>query len=102
MARRLACALLATTTPSGSTTSNEVSALFTRDLARLARQLEALDDLHLWQVLPGVTNSGGNIMLHLSGNLREFIYGHLDRHLGQIDYQRRTLTGDGALTKASA
>jgi len=149
--------------------STELAALFTRDLARLVRQLDALDDARLWQVAPGVTNSAGNLMLHLSGNLREFIgrqlggvpyvrnrphefaardvsrtaikaelvelavlipgvvermpaarwddqfpenvlgepltnrqfvvhlYGHLNYHLGQIDYLRRLLTGDGAL-----
>jgi DinB superfamily len=154
-----------------STLSSELSALFKRDLARLTRQFEALDDTHLWQVRPGVTNSAGNLMLHLNGNLREYVarqlggvpyvrdrrrefaatdvsrsamraelvelaslipgvlerlpaarwddhfpenvlgepltnrqfvihlYGHLNYHLGQIDYLRRVLTGDGALTK---
>lgn len=154
-----------------SSVNDELSALFTRDLQRLVRQLDALDDARLWQVLPGVTNSAGNLMLHLNGNLREFIgrqlggvpyvrdrarefgardvsratlhaeltelvslvpgvvdrmtegrwidhfpenvlgeplsnrqfvihlYGHLNYHLGQIDYLRRALTGDGALTR---
>ncbi|HUU33383.1 MAG TPA: DinB family protein [Vicinamibacterales bacterium] len=154
-----------------SSISTDLAALFTRDLARLARQLDAFDDAHLWRVLPGVTNSAGNLMLHLNGNLRAFIglsiggvayvrdrprefgatdvprseiaadlaelatlipqvleavtperwaelfpenvlgtplsnrhfvihlYGHLNYHLGQIDYLRRVLTGQGALTK---
>lgn len=153
-----------------STPSSELAALYRRDLARLVRQLDALDDARLWQVLPGVTNSAGNLLLHLNGNLREFVgrqiggvpyvrdrprefaatgvlraemtaaltelaslipgviervpearwddtfpenvlgepltnrqfvvhlYGHLNYHLGQIDYLRRVLTGDGALT----
>lgn len=152
------------------TISTDFVALFTRDLARLARQLDAFDDAQLWQVLPGVTNSAGNLMLHLNGNLRAFIglriggvayerdrprefaatnvpraeiaadlaslavlipqvlaavtaerwdelfpdnvlgtplsnrhftlhlYGHLNYHLGQIDYLRRVLSGQGALT----
>lgn len=152
-----------------STPSAELAALFRRDLARLVRQLDALDDARLWQVLPGVTNSAGNLLLHLNGNLREYIgrqiggvpyvrdrprefaakdvpraemtaaltelaslipgvierttdarwndtfpenvlgepltnrqfvvhlYGHLNYHLGQIDYLRRVLTGEGAL-----
>ena len=152
-----------------STPSSELAALYRRDLARLVRQLDALDDARLWQVLPGVTNSAGNLLLHLNGNLREFVgrqiggvpyvrdrprefaatgvpraemtaaltelaslipgviervdearwndlfpenvlgepltnrqfvvhlYGHLNYHLGQIDYLRRVLTGDGAL-----
>ena len=147
----------------------DFAVLFTRDLARLARQLDAFDDAHLWQVTTGVTNSAGNLILHLSGNLRDFIgrqiggvdytrdrprefsttnvpraelvadvaglcalvpgvleatgdakwdeifptnvlgtpmtnqrfvvhlYGHLNYHLGQIDYLRRMLTGEGAL-----
>lgn len=157
-----------------SSISTELAALYTRDLARLARQLDALDDTHLWQVVPGVTNSAGTLLLHLNGNLREFIgrqlggvpyvrdrprefaaknlsrtamqaelvelaslipgviervsaarwdapfpenalgeplsnrqfvthlYGHLNYHLGQIDYLRRVLTGDGALTKPAS
>jgi hypothetical protein len=152
----------------------QFSALFARDLARLARQLDAFDDTHLWQVVPGVTNSAGNLMLHLDGNLREYIgrqlgrvdytrdrprefnatglpraelaaslaglatlipdllenlapsqwnelfpenvlgvplttrhfvihlYGHLNYHLGQIDYLRRVLSGQGALTRSGA
>lgn len=152
-----------------SSPAAELAALYRRDLARLVRQLDALDDARLWQVLPGVTNSAGNLLLHLNGNLREFVgrqiggvpyvrdrprefaatgvpraemtaaltelaslipgviervpdatwdtpfpenvlgepltnrqfvvhlYGHLNYHLGQIDYLRRVLTGDGAL-----
>lgn len=150
-------------------TSAELTALYRRDLARLGRQLDAFTDDALWRVVPGVTNSAGNLMLHLDGNLREFVgrllggvayerdrprefaakdvsrdeistalrglstlipdvlqrvpaerwdetfpqnvlgepltnrqflvhlYGHLNYHLGQIDYLRRVLTGDGAL-----
>ena len=152
--------------------SSELASLFARDLARAARQLDALDDAHLWQVVPGVSNSAGNLLLHLNGNLREYIgrqiggvayvrdrprefaardvprsqlaadlaalpalvagvleslgperwdepfpeqvlpggpvtnrhfvmhlYGHMNYHLGQIDYLRRTLTGQGALPR---
>jgi hypothetical protein len=150
---------------------SEFAALFRRDLAKLARQLEHLDDAHLWEVRPGVSNSAGNPMLHLNGNLREYIgrqlggeaytrerprefadsqvsrermaadlaelvtlvprvleglpaerweatypenvlgeplstrhfvahlYGHFNYHLGQIDYLRRLLTGQGSLTQ---
>jgi len=147
----------------------EIAALYRRDLPKLAQQLDAFDDQQLWAVLPGVTNSAGNLLLHLNGNLREFIgrqiggvayqrdrprefaardvpraelagelaslpavitgvleslteswwdevfpeqvggasvsnrqfvvhlYGHFNYHLGQIDYVRRVLTGDGAV-----
>lgn len=152
-----------------SSLSTELAALYRRDLARLVRQLDAIDDARLWQVVPGVTNAAGNLLLHLNGNLREFVgrqiggvefvrdrprefaatdvprsemiaaltelaslipgviervpasrwdetypenvlgeplthrqfvvhlYAHLSYHLGQIDYLRRVLTGEGAL-----
>jgi Protein of unknown function (DUF664) len=67
-----------------SSIGTELSALFTRDLARLSRQLDAFEDAHLWQVLPGVTNSAGHLMLHLNGNLREYI----GRQLGLVPYVR--------------
>lgn len=150
-------------------TSTELAWLYRRDLARLVRQLDAFPEAALWQTVAGVTNSAGNLMLHLDGNLRDFVgrvlggvayerdrprefaatnvpraevaaalaglatlvpeviermepaawdatypidvlgepmstrqfvvhlYGHLNYHLGQIDYLRRVLTGDGAL-----
>ena len=151
----------------------ELANLFRRDLRRLQQQIEAFpsDDL-LWQTLPGITNSAGNLTLHLEGNLREYVgrvlgalpysrtrelefstrglpaadlqtrikalqcaipgvierlspedlereypllvlerplstepflihlYGHFSRHLGQIEYLRRALTGCGAIVSA--
>ena len=155
--------------------SAEIAVLFRRDLPRLAQQLDALDDRQLWAVVPGVSNSAGNLLLHLNGNLREYIgrqiggvgyvrdrprefaakdvpraelladlsslpeviggvleglsesrwdemfpeqvlpggpitnrqfvihlYGHLNYHLGQIDYLRRALTGQGALPRRAS
>jgi hypothetical protein len=144
--------------------------LFERDLTRLIQEIEAFpSDEALWEVREGVTNPAGNLVLHLEGNLREYIgrllggvpyhrererefstrqlsraelaariaevrsfvpgiverltpaalgnaypqnvlgveltthqfvvhlYGHLNWHLGQLDYLRRVVTGDGAL-----
>jgi uncharacterized damage-inducible protein DinB len=63
----------------------ELAALFQRDLTRLSQQLAAFsDDGSVWQTLPGVTNSAGNLVLHLEGNLREYI----GRQLGGVPYQR--------------
>jgi DinB family protein len=65
--------------------ANELAALFRRDLTRLIQQLEAFPDNQiLWQCAHGVTNSAGNLVLHLEGNLREFI----GRQLGGIPYAR--------------
>jgi hypothetical protein len=154
--------------------ANELAELFKRDLTRLVQELSAFSNEEtLWQVFPPITNSAGNLALHLEGNLREYIgrqlgnvaysrqrdlefatkvlpkgelirrlqavkdlvpgivsglsgdeldatypekvfssslstgqfllslYGHLNYHLGQIDYLRRMLTKDGAIEFAS-
>ncbi len=65
--------------------SEELARQFRRDLLRLHQQVGAFpDNATLWQVLPGVTNSAGNLLLHLEGNLREYI----GRQLGGIPYSR--------------
>ena len=66
------------------TLAQELAALFARDLAKLRQEIEAFGD-GLWAVLPGVTNSAGNLALHLEGNLREYI----GRQLGGIAYERK-------------
>jgi hypothetical protein len=64
---------------------SELGALFERDLTRLLQELTAFpNDEALWQVLPPITNSAGNLALHLEGNLREFI----GRQLGNVPYSR--------------
>ena len=66
--------------------STELAALFARDLTRLIEEIQAFPDEHsLWRTAPGVTNSAGNLALHLEGNLREFI----GRQLGGVDYTRQ-------------
>lgn len=48
--------------------------LFQKDLDKLKEEitLYAKDEL-LWQIKDGITNSGGNLCLHLTGNLQHFI-----------------------------
>ena len=66
--------------------SRDLAELFHRDLTRLGQQVEAFpDDETLWRTLPGVTNSAGNLVLHLEGNLREYI----GRQLGGLPYSRK-------------
>jgi hypothetical protein len=63
----------------------DLAALFRRDLAKFSKQIETFPtDEALWQTLPGVTNAGGNLALHIEGNLREFV----GRQLGGLPYQR--------------
>ena len=65
--------------------SLELSELFRRDLTRLIQEIEAFpDDATLWKTLPGFTNPAGNLVLHLEGNLREYV----GRQMGGVDFQR--------------
>jgi hypothetical protein len=67
------------------TTAGGLAALFSRDLARLIQELQAFpNDELLWLRAGGIRNSAGNLVLHLEGNLREYI----GRQLGQVDYRR--------------
>jgi hypothetical protein len=65
----------------------ELAALYRRDLTRLLQQLRAFEgnENALWQTLPGVTNSAGHLILHLEGNLREYV----GRRLGSRPYIRQ-------------
>ncbi|MEO7520943.1 MAG: DUF1572 family protein [Gemmatimonas sp.] len=56
-----------------------------RELAAVQREIEAYpDDESLWQVAPGISNSGGTLALHLAGNVRHFV----GEVLGNSGYQR--------------
>ena len=59
--------------------------LFDRDLKRLYQEIEAYPtEESLWTVVDGISNSAGNLSLHLVGNLNEYI----GRILGNEPYQR--------------
>jgi Protein of unknown function (DUF1572) len=152
-----------------------ITSVMLRELRALRREVESYpDDAGLWEALPGIANPGGNLALHLAGNLQYFVgnvlgkngyrrnrdaeFGsrdlsradllreidnaarsvergmaaiseadlatpypeavggvrsttgaflahlatHLAYHLGQVDYHRRILTGDGKTVKAMA
>jgi len=58
----------------------ELETLLLRDLASLRREIELYpDDAALWRALPGTANPGGNLALHLAGNLSFFIGAQLGR-----------------------
>ena len=65
--------------------TDELAALYARDIARLIQELQAFPDTaSVWATAPGVTNAAGTLALHLEGNLREYI----GRQLGRIDFTR--------------
>lgn len=60
-------------------------ALFARDLKRLTNEIDGYaDETLLWQTAPGITNSAGNLCLHLLGNLNYYV----GTMLGQTGYVR--------------
>jgi uncharacterized damage-inducible protein DinB len=52
----------------------DLTALFTRDLNKLRDEISKYpDEPSIWAVRGGITNSAGNLCLHLVGNLNHFI-----------------------------
>lgn len=63
-----------------------IETLIIRDLETLCGELKQLkSDELLWKTLPGITNSIGNLSLHLCGNLQHFI----GAQLGNTGYKRK-------------
>ncbi|MEQ9467533.1 MAG: DinB superfamily protein [Ekhidna sp.] len=52
----------------------ELEKLFVRDLEKLRGELDQYpNEETLWKVVDGISNSGGNLVMHLCGNLQHFI-----------------------------
>ena len=65
--------------------SEEVRRLLARELAAFEREVLMFpDDESLFRTLPGVTNSAGNLALHVCGNLKHFV----GAVLGETGYAR--------------
>lgn len=65
---------------------NDFKFMFLRDLGRLKDELHGYsNESDMWQLVPGTTNSAGNLALHLIGNLRHFI----GNELGKSGYVRK-------------
>lgn len=63
----------------------ELNQLFQRDLAKLEKELLSYsDEESLWLVDQQISNSAGNLALHLIGNLRHFV----GLNLGGFAYER--------------
>jgi hypothetical protein len=59
--------------------------IFEKDLNKLEEEMKLYpDEVSLWKVGPGIKNPGGNLCLHLCGNLQHF-FGTV---LGQSGYKR--------------
>lgn len=63
----------------------KIAEVIRKDLDRLALEISAYpEEAQLWKVASGITNSGGNLALHIAGNLQHFI----GTILGGTDYVR--------------
>jgi hypothetical protein len=62
-----------------------IAALLDRDLRALQREVETYpDDASLWRPVPGITNVGGTLALHLTGNIQHYF----GARLGGTGYTR--------------
>jgi uncharacterized damage-inducible protein DinB len=53
---------------------HHLAEIFDREIEKIRTELVSYSqEAHLWQHLPGTSNSAGNLILHLCGNLRHFI-----------------------------
>ncbi len=66
--------------------------VFQANLIRLETEVDSFDERFLWAVNPGISNSGGNLALHLVGNLNHFI----GAIIGKTDYHRNRENEFGA------
>jgi hypothetical protein len=63
-----------------SRTAADFSLSLVRELEGVKRELALFkDDASVWTTVPGITNSAGNLALHLAGNLQYFIGAVLGR-----------------------
>lgn len=54
--------------------TTNLTTLLVRELEAFARELDLYpDDASVWKTAPGITNSAGNLALHVAGNLQHFI-----------------------------
>lgn len=54
--------------------SDTIAEFFERDIRKLIEEIKQYrDEAQLWTVIPGISNSAGNLCLHLTGNLNHFV-----------------------------
>ena len=68
-----------------TSTVSAIGGILVRELTSLRKEIEAYpSDADVWQVVPGISNPGGTLALHLAGNLQHFV----GRVLGGSEYVR--------------
>ena len=65
--------------------TQEIITIFERDLQKLKAEIQAFQaEDNLWKTTGTITNSAGNLALHLTGNLNHYV----GYHLGHSGYER--------------
>jgi hypothetical protein len=65
--------------------ANDIAIVLVRELEGFEREVSLFpDDESVWQTLPGLTNTAGNLALHVAGNLQHYI----GTVLGNTAYKR--------------
>lgn len=65
--------------------TDELIKIFDRDFDRLKQEMEAFhQESNLWKTTGNITNSAGNLCLHLVGNLNNYI----GKNMGEVPYVR--------------
>jgi len=79
--------------------AHELGSLFERDLEHLQIEADAYaHEEQLWQLVEGIRNSGGNLILHICGNLQHYI----GANLGESGYERdRAFEFSGRVTRGA-
>src|SRR6478752_5361425 len=68
---------------------DDIGTLLRRELEGLEREIALFPDDHvLWATRQGITNSAGNLALHIAGNLQHFIGHELGGHPYRRDRER--------------
>jgi uncharacterized damage-inducible protein DinB len=53
---------------------SSINQLFQRDIAKIQEELRLYEvESSMWKTVDGISNSGGNLALHVAGNLQHFI-----------------------------
>lgn len=84
-----------------------LAAIFTRDLNKLKVEITAYtSDANLWLVDKNIANSGGNLCLHLIGNLNGFIGAEIGKsgyiRIRDLEFSQKGLTRAELLLKIEA
>jgi hypothetical protein len=83
--------------------AGDVVVLLTRELDGFKRELELFpDDQSVWRTLPGITNSAGNLALHVAGGLQYLIGAVLGRTGYVRNREAEFARGSGARSEVIA